>query len=128
MMLGSLSAFCQYPMIKTLGKDTVVIMTVKQGEDINKQFKGLGDSIQALKSQIDILDKQLITERDQLKANIVSLKEDVNIGQKKTDYFKAENERLKDLVWKDQKAVKRNSIAMVTALAAWTIITSQIFK
>jgi len=115
-------------MIKTLGKDTVVIMTVKQGEDINKQFKGLGDSIQALKSQIDILDKQLITERDQLKANIVSLKEDVNIGQKKTDYFKAENERLKDLVWKDQKAVKRNSIAMVTALAAWTIITSQIFK
>jgi hypothetical protein len=115
-------------MIKTLGKDTVVIMTVKQGEDINKQFKALGDSIQTLKGQINILDKQLVTERNSLKANIVSLKEDVNTGQKKTEFFKTENERLKGLVWKDAKAAKRNSIAMITALAAWTIITSQIFK
>ena len=128
MMLGSLSAFCQYPMIKTLGKDTVVIMTVKQGEDINRQFKALGDSIRALKGQINILDKQLVTERNQLKANIVSLKEEVNVGEKKAIFLTTENERLKGLVWKDAKAVRRNSIAMVAALSAWTIITSLIFK
>lgn len=128
MMLGSLSAFCQYPMIKTLGKDTVVIMTVKQGEDINRQFKALGDTIQTLKGQISTLDKQLVAERNQLKANIVSLKEEVNIGEKKTSFLTTENERLKGLVWKDAKAVRRNSIAMVAALSAWTIITSLISK
>jgi hypothetical protein len=47
---ASLSAFCQqYPVVKTLGKDTVVIMTLKQGEDINKQFSVLKDSLNVAK-------------------------------------------------------------------------------
>ena len=37
-MLVSLSSYSQYPTVKTIGKDTVVIMTVKQGEDINQRF------------------------------------------------------------------------------------------
>ena len=53
---------------------------------------------------------------------------DIQEKEAENERIRAENERLKELVWKDQKAVKRNSIAMITALAAWTIITSQIFK
>lgn len=45
-MLGSLLSYSQYPTVKTIGKDTVVIMTLKQGEDINKRFTSLEDSIQ----------------------------------------------------------------------------------
>jgi hypothetical protein len=48
MMLVSLSSYCQYPVVKTIGKDTVVIMTVKQAEEINKKFLDLRDSINAL--------------------------------------------------------------------------------
>ena len=38
MIMVSHLSWSQYPLIKKLGKDEVVIMTVKQGEDINKKF------------------------------------------------------------------------------------------
>lgn len=52
MMLASLSSYCQYPTVKTIGKDTVVIMTLKQGEEINKKFSSLNDSIRVLNNSI----------------------------------------------------------------------------
>jgi hypothetical protein len=51
-MTVSLSSYCQYPVVKTIGKDTVVIMTVKQGDDINKKFMSLNDSLSALNQEI----------------------------------------------------------------------------
>jgi hypothetical protein len=35
--------------VKTIGKDTIVLMTLKQGNDINKKFSELNDSILNLK-------------------------------------------------------------------------------
>ena len=57
LITANLSAFCQYPVVKTLGKDTVVIMTLKQGEDINKQFSVLKDSIDAARKVTQNLTK-----------------------------------------------------------------------
>lgn len=54
MMLVSLSSYCQYPVVKTIGKDTVVIMTVKQADEINKKFLDLRDSISALDKTVTI--------------------------------------------------------------------------
>lgn len=51
-MLASLSGFCQYPTVKTIGKDTVVIMTLKQGEEINKKFASLSDTIKTLENKL----------------------------------------------------------------------------
>jgi len=53
MMLVSLSSYSQYPTVKTIGKDTVVIMTVKQGEDINQRFILLNDSIKKVNVSFD---------------------------------------------------------------------------
>ena len=36
-LLGNLS-YSQYPIIKKIGDDSVVLITIKQGEDINKKF------------------------------------------------------------------------------------------
>lgn len=52
-MLVSLSSYSQYPTVKTIGKDTVVIMTVKQGEDINRRFVLLNDSIKKVNVRFD---------------------------------------------------------------------------
>jgi hypothetical protein len=52
-MLVSLSSYSQYPTVKTIGKDTVVIMTVKQGEDINQRFILLNDSIKKVNVSFD---------------------------------------------------------------------------
>lgn len=51
-MLVGLSSYSQYPTVKTIGKDTVVIMTVKQGDDINKRFTFLNDSIKKVNDNL----------------------------------------------------------------------------
>jgi len=61
MMLVSLFSYCQYPTVKTIGKDTVVIMSIKQGEEINKKFSSLSDTIKILENKLQINQMSLIT-------------------------------------------------------------------
>lgn len=51
-MLVSLFSYSQYPTVKTIGNEQVVIMTLKQGEEINKKFSSLSDSIKILNESI----------------------------------------------------------------------------
>ena len=55
------SSYAQYPVTKKIGKDTVILMTIKQGEQINKMFDdfeqqviSLKDSVSMLKSRVNI--------------------------------------------------------------------------
>lgn len=52
MMLVSLFSYSQYPTVKTIGNEQVVIMTLKQGEEINKKFSSLSDSIKILNENL----------------------------------------------------------------------------
>lgn len=65
------SSYCQYPISKVIGKDTVVIMTVKQANDINILFKSYGNTIDLLKDSLtiknsknDSLNKAIYNKRD----------------------------------------------------------------
>lgn len=49
----SSSLYAQYPIVKKIGNDTVVIMTLKQGEEVNKKFEYLQDSLNFYKKTID---------------------------------------------------------------------------
>lgn len=74
MILASNSTFCQYPIIKKIGNDSLILMTIKQGDDINAKFAlnrarldSLKDSIKvhkylvdSLKIKYDSLNNQLI--------------------------------------------------------------------
>jgi len=44
------STYSQYPQVKKIGNDSVVVITLKQGNEINKQFTVLNDSIKNLKA------------------------------------------------------------------------------
>ena len=46
------SSYCQYPIIKKIGKDSLILMTLKQGDDINKSFSGYQKKIDSLKDSI----------------------------------------------------------------------------
>lgn len=107
MIMVSHLSWSQYPLIKKLGKDEVVIMTVKQGEDINKQFSVMQDSINLLKKNIfsvqsnyDILHKKNIFLLDSLKNTNAELKESkVNLNWTRselTDYRKEYTYMLKE--------------------------------
>lgn len=56
------SSYCQYPIIKKIGDDSVVLITIKQGEDINKKFledrfklSSLKDSVMIERRRVDSL-------------------------------------------------------------------------
>jgi len=51
----SLSSLAQYPAVKKIGKDSVVIITLEQGNQINKKFVTLEDSIKTLHKMKDSL-------------------------------------------------------------------------
>jgi len=54
MLLISNSTFSQYPQVKKIGNDSVVVITLKQGNDINKQFTVLNDSIKLLNNSLEL--------------------------------------------------------------------------
>lgn len=59
MIMVSHLSWSQYPLVKKLGKDEVVIMTIKQGEDINKQFALLKDSVSKYKNKLTLVQNSL---------------------------------------------------------------------
>ena len=88
MILANLSSYCQYPVTKTIGKDTVVIMTVKQAEEINRKFLDLRDSISSLgktvtTSKVEI--DSLKTEKQKLDSNLVFTSEKLFNSDKKVE-------------------------------------------
>lgn len=85
-MLVSLLSYSQYPTVKTIGKDTVVIMTVKQGEDINKTFSVLKDSINKLNTNFVKTNNELLLVKDN------SLKLDSTLQLTSNNLLISENE------------------------------------
>ena|GEM_PF-2590308 len=53
------STYSQYPQVKKIGNDSIVLITLKQGNDINKQFSVLRDTIKVLKTDVDSLKASL---------------------------------------------------------------------
>ena len=71
LILVAHSSYCQYPITKIIGQDTVVIMTLKQGEDINKLYKDynkqivlLKDTLKTKKHDYDSLYKTITAKTD----------------------------------------------------------------
>jgi hypothetical protein len=54
MIVAASSSYCQYPVIKKIGNDSLILMTIKQGEDINKQFSNNQKKIDSLKDSIKV--------------------------------------------------------------------------
>jgi hypothetical protein len=49
-------SYCQYPIVKKLGNDSVVIITVKQAVTINNTFQSNQNTIDSLKTHVYIKD------------------------------------------------------------------------
>jgi hypothetical protein len=49
-------SYCQYPIVKKIGNDSVVIMTLKQATTINSTFQSNQNTIDSLKTHVYIKD------------------------------------------------------------------------
>lgn len=110
MMLVSLSAFCQYPTIKKVGRDSVVIMTLEQANDINTKFAELQQKIVTLNKTIEIHQIENKKVIDSLKITNSSLK----YQTRESNYYKEEFDNLK----KDYRASTRDYQSNTTLLLA----------
>jgi len=126
-MLVSLSSYCQYPTVKTIGKDTVVIMTVKQGEDINNQFTLLKDSLSTLNELTLTLRKQMASmgvRNIQLSKNLTKSMDEVGVVTKQVDVYKSKYEEAENTIRFLKRDSKNTIVGLLSLLAAWTIYTS----
>jgi hypothetical protein len=85
MILVSSITYCQYPIIKKIGEDSLILLTIKQGDDINKEFLNNQKKLDSLKNNIRI--KTLMYDSLNFEFNKVS--------KTKEEYKNRYEERLK---------------------------------
>ena len=126
-MLVSLSSYCQYPTVKTIGKDTVVIMTIKQGEDINNQFTVLKDSLSTLNELTLTLRKQMASmgaRNIQLSSSLSKSMDEVGVVTKQVDIYKGKYEEAENTIQFLKRDHRNVVVGVLSLLAAWTVYTS----
>ena len=99
-MTVSLSSYCQYPAVKVINKDTVVLMTIKQGQDINQKFMDLTSEIKSLKDSISKKDSEVIS----LKSENNSLNTSLNSITVKSQGLEDNNSKLKIIIEDNEKS------------------------
>ena len=93
-------SYCQYPIVKKIKNDTVVILTLNQSEQINKLFINYSDTIGKLKKSLNKTNDSLNTNKtkyDSLFNTILTEKDSVynwkwKYKANKEVYYKREND------------------------------------
>ena len=105
-MVSSNSTRPPYPMTKIIGDDTVVIMTLQQGKDMNKQFILLKENIKSLTKSLDTsnsfntfllqYNKEVTQSNKNLEQKVVDLTELNNTLIRKVEFDQLKTELLKN--------------------------------
>ena len=119
MMLVSLSTFAQYPTIKKIKGQQVVIMTVKQAEAINNKFQALEDSIAQLNSELNGCGTSLNFTQDKLENTQSQLVIKDEIIENTNKRLQLEIKRQDKLEWNDKFARKRVTLGVGAAIMTW---------
>jgi len=98
-MMVSLSSYCQYPAVKVIGRDSVVVMTIKQGQDINQKFIDLNSEIKILKDSISHKNSEVIS----LTSDKKSLNTSLNSITVKSQGLEDDNVKLRALIESNEK-------------------------
>lgn len=119
--LGILSGFSQsttYPKTKRIGQDSVVIITIKQADQINDTFNLYRDSIRLSKDSI-LKQKRLLDSLRLVHYNL----------QNAPNEYKWKYEANKEIYFKREEYIKKdNQYSLVGKLALVGIILFQFFQ
>lgn len=115
----SLSSYCQYPTVKVINNDSVVIMTLKQAQEINVQFTSFKESLATkdktiieLKSKIGLLEKSMKDSTEQFNSKL-------SIIFKQNDFLVSENKRIEKKIWSDKRERRFTAIGFVAVITGW---------
>jgi hypothetical protein len=111
----------QYPTVKKIGNDSVLIITLKQGDQMNKKFSSLSDSIKILKT--------IISNRPSFDTLIAQHADQVNrmhfnftAERLEKEMYKTELEEFESKLKEKEDRMKRNT--MISHLIAFVSITA----
>lgn len=90
MITVSLSGFCQYPIIKKINNQEVIIMTTKQGNDINNQFAKLKDSIDKFQYKLLSVKNTLLDSIKTLNRNQEQISKELRITKNDLAWYQKE--------------------------------------
>lgn len=127
MMLASLSGICQYPTIKKIGKDSVVMMTLNQANKINENFSLMKDSIGILNGELELANDVLIDEQFKHQITIDSLnKTNLHLITQTRDvkYYKGEVQNIKNRYNISRKEYRSNSLLMFVGAGIFMVVVA----
>ena len=104
-----------------------MIMTLKQGEDINNQFTVLKDSLSTLNELTLTLRKQMASmgaRNIQLSTNLNKSINEVGVVTKQVDIYKGKYEEAENTIRFLKRDHKNVIVGLLSLLAVWTVYTS----
>lgn len=123
LIMVSLIAVCQYPIIKKIGDQEVVIMTTKQAEDINNKFLRMQDSIKKVGSKVVVIQ----TDNKYLLDSIKNLRVELKEANNKYRQYQQEVGEYRDSFYQVNREYKKSTVGIFLAttlfLAVVTIFT-----
>lgn len=125
--MGNLSSFAQYPVTKKINGKDVVIMTVKQAEDINNKFQMLEDSIASLNNNYN----GVVTSLNFTQNKVEILTDSIYYAQdsivKTNTLYKQEVKRIDNLALVDKRTRLQVKVGLIFIAATWIfgILTSK---
>lgn len=126
-MLAGLSGICQYPTIKKIGKDSVVMMTLNQANKINENFSLMKDSIGILNGELELANDVLIDEQFKHQITIDSLnKTNLHLITQTRDvkYYKGEVQNIKNRYNISKKEYRSNSLLMFVGAGIFMVVVA----
>lgn len=126
-MLGNLTSFAQYPVIKKINGKDVVIMTVKQAEAIDAKFQALEDSIVSLNNNYN----GAVTSLNFTQNKVEVLTDSIYCAQdsivKTNVLYQQEVKKIDNLTFIDRKTKLQVKVGLIFIAATWIfgILTSK---
>lgn len=131
MMLASLTASAQYPTTKKIKGTQVVIMTVPQAEQIDRQFTFLNDSIYSLNRQIGAKTKEVRVINGQREKVIDSLQVfrfNLLVANRKIDSLNNQMRRIERLEYVDKRTRVRVGMGLAAVVISFVAFTFLLTK
>jgi uncharacterized coiled-coil DUF342 family protein len=131
MMVVSLTAFAQYPTTKKLNGKQVVIMTVPQAEEIDKQFEALNDSIVELNKQIKTKSHEVRVvdfKREKTFDSLQIFKTNLFTANTTIDSLNREMKRIEKLEYVEKRTRMRIGVGLVGVLTAFITFAILVIK
>lgn len=124
LIMASLTAVCQYPMIKKFNGTDVVIMTTKQAEGINTKFLKMKDSITDLTNTLNGCITSYYFTQDKLEIALDSLSKIDRTLKFTTDSYNTRTREYNELKQDFIKATKNHRRDAAGLLIATGLFTS----